>query len=49
MSGLELVAPLLIVRNPAEQVISLYKHRAKDGVKKILKNGYLKITNYQHI
>jgi len=42
MAKLELAPSLLIIRNPIEQVISLYKHRAKDGSQENFKEWLVK-------
>lgn len=42
MAKLELAPSLLIIRNPTEQVISLYKHRAKDGSQENFKEWLVK-------
>jgi len=42
IAGLDLAPSLLIIRNPIEQVISLYKHRAKDGSQENFKEWLVK-------
>lgn len=45
MAELELAQSLLIIRNPIQQVISLYKHRAKNGSQENFKEWLVK--NYK--